>query len=112
MEIVWIDSHCDAKPTAPHAHYWVAAQIVDSGNIFHCKFCGQFQWWPRSFDWAVRMKEYFARYGNDRGYNEFLEFFPVARKTLLRLQSMRHIRRLITDEQQLAAIILAISKEG
>lgn len=112
MEVTFINHYCPDKPDAPHAHYWVGIVQVDKGTMFICKHCQQFQWWPNSLQGAEILQAFINRFGADKGYQEFMEYYPVANRTLLRLNDLRHIRKVVTDEQQLAAIVLAINRDS
>lgn len=109
--VEWLDSQCSDKPSPPHAHHWVGVSPVDKGTLFTCKYCHNFQWWPNSWEEATIFRQMIDKYGADNAYQFLLEDHPVAHDLLIRLSSLRHIRSLITDEQQLAGIILALSKE-
>ena len=113
LGIVWGDSYCSDRPTAPHAHHWMSGnEVVEKGYIFHCKYCLRTRWIPMHITDSRRMQELMVKYGTEEGYLRVLNNHPVAKKLLAKLADIWALRRQLPDKQyQMAVAAIMGDKE-
>jgi hypothetical protein len=105
-QLEWHDDRCDERPYPPFAHYWVEVGELDRGSVFMCKFCHRLRWYPRSFGEAQWFDRLIGRFGADEAYRLVLSNHPSAADKIVRLNDLRNIRKIITDDEQFRRIVV------
>ena len=96
MDIEWIDSYCDKKPGAPHAHYFTATLNVDGGSIFFCTYCHRVKWLPNTIQDAELFNKLTKKFDAHTAYNIILHQRSAARRMLLRIKDIYLLERVLS----------------
>lgn len=111
-QVEWFDSRCDERPYPPFSHYWTSVANVDRGTMFMCKFCHRLRWYPSSWEEAARFGDMLKRMDADDAYRTLLLDHPIAADRLARLNDLRNIRKVVTNEEQFRDIVIITTKIG
>jgi hypothetical protein len=97
------EPHCDYSKTRAH-HY---EKLV--GNIWRCKHCWTPVWFPGSIDVAYSFSESIDKLGLDAAYRKFVSARPKTEVLLAKLEDIRLLRKVLSDEDFLGAVAAIIS---
>ncbi len=107
MDIKYPEVRCEESPVK--AHYYT----VIVGNIWRCKYCWATVCLPSGFAEAVRFCTAIKTMGIDRAYRKYLSHKPKIKETLIKLEEIRLLRKVMPQRELMLAIaaIVAVKRE-
>lgn len=98
MGIEFPESRCELSPN--HAHYFIPIM----SSIWRCKYCWAAVWLPNGYEECAIFSDDIGRLGLDKAYQKHLQDKPVIRQILRKLEEIRLLRKVLSEEELMIAV--------
>lgn len=108
LGIEWIGSYCPDD----HPHHMVGGTLVDAGTLFRCARCHQFKWMPNRLEEAKKMGELMRTKGSSDGYLTYLNYKPVAKVLLAKMQYLQRERNNYNEMEFIELVVTVMEDKN